>query len=291
MAADERTSQVIIQAPPEVQSRISQRLAAAFPDLQPAAEKAPAGSVEVRQITLQRIQPDQLDAALWSTLGNRLTAMPDQRAPSHGYRLAMSGGGVVSIWIDPSTKQVKLEGSAAAVDAAVRLIHVLDSPQDQAGRNVRLMPLQPAQLASVQRAASIMRTANGPSPAALPLAALLMQRPDTPPAGGNSPTTLPPLPAAPSTANPGASAAPGVPGGEKPSDFGNLSRIVNPVQMEVIDGLDVLVLRGSAQDVDQLMEVVRLIERLIPETEPAIDILPMKHLDCQALATLVKVVV
>ena len=39
VAADERTSRVIVQAPPEVQSRISQRLAAAFPDLQPAAEK------------------------------------------------------------------------------------------------------------------------------------------------------------------------------------------------------------------------------------------------------------
>ena len=50
--------------------------------------------------------------------------------------------------------------------------------------------------------------------------------------------------------------------------------------MEVIDGLDVLVLRGSAQDVEQLMEVVRQIERISQETEPAIDIMPMKHIDC-----------
>ena len=42
--------------------------------------------------------------------------------------------------------------------------------------------------------------------------------------------------------------------------------------MEVIEGLDVLVLRGSAQDVEQMMEVVRLIERLTQDTEPEIDI-------------------
>ena len=44
VAADERTSRVIVQAPPEVQVRISQRLAAVFPDLQPAAREGPGRS-------------------------------------------------------------------------------------------------------------------------------------------------------------------------------------------------------------------------------------------------------
>ena len=144
--------------------------------------------------------------------------MPEQRAGSHGYRLALSGRGAVTIWIDLSTKQVKLEGSAAAVDAAARLIHVLDSPQDPAGRNVRLMPLQPAQLASVQRAASMMRTANGAPAVAMPLAALLMQpRADAPAAGGNPcPCRRFPGPCPP--ARPDVSARPG-PSGEKPADL------------------------------------------------------------------------
>jgi len=286
VAADERTSRVIVQAPPEVQSRISQRLAAAFPDLQLAPEKAATTDpLEVRQISLKRIQADQLEAALWSTLGNRLTALPEQRRALRGYRLALSGPRAVTIWIDISTRQVKIEGSVVAVDAAVRLISVLDSPQDGAGRNVRLMPLHPAQLASVQRAASLIRTASGVPAAALPLAALLMQpRPDAPAADGNAPTQLPPVPAA----NPEVSAAPGARPGEKPAEFGGLSRIVNPVQMEVINGLDVLVLRGNAQDVEQMMEVVRQIERLSAETEPAIDVLSMKHIECDVLAALVK---
>ncbi|MGA2259074.1 MAG: hypothetical protein ABSG53_30760, partial [Thermoguttaceae bacterium] len=77
-------------------------------------------------------------------------------------------------------------------------------------------------------------------------------------------------PAARRAAKPGVSAAPVDPFGKTPSEFGNLSRIVNPVQMEVIDGLDVLVLRGSAQDVEQLMAVVRSIEGSPGLTEPPI---------------------
>ena len=141
------------------------------------------------------------------------------------------------------------------------------------------MPLQPAQVASVQRAASMLRTASG-APVAMPLAALLMQpRPEAPAAGGNPPTILPAGPQPPA-AKPDVSAAPAAPPGEKPADFGDLSQIVNPVQMEVIDGLDVLVLRGSAQDVEQMMEVVRADRTVSAETEPAIDITSMKHIEC-----------
>ena len=298
VASDEQTGKVIVQAPPEVQSRVSQRMAAAFPDLQPAAEKPLAGPAEVRQIALKKVQGDQLEAALWSTLGNRLTALP-QRDAAHGYRLALTNGSMVAIWIDSTAKQVKVEGAAAAVDAAARLINALDS-QDSANRSVRLMPVQPAQLASVQRAVSLIRTANGPT---LPLAALVMQpRPDVNPptvpdvlprvdlprggraADANPATAVPPLPGA----RPEAAAAPGAGSGAKAPDFSGLSRIVNPVQVEVIEGLDVLVLRGSAQDVEQLMQVVHLVESISRDTEPAIEILPMKHLDCQAMAALVK---
>ena len=161
VAADEQTGKVVVQAPPEVQSRVSQRMAAAFPDLQPAAEKPLAGPAEVRQITLKKVQGDQLEAALWSTLGNRLTALP-QRDATHGYRLALTNGSMVAIWIDSTARQVKLEGAATAVDAAARLINALDSPRP-ANRNVRLMAVQPAQLPSVRRAASLIQTANGPT--------------------------------------------------------------------------------------------------------------------------------
>ncbi len=283
VAADERTSRVVVQAPPEVQSRISQRMSTAFPDLQPVAAPSPVGQTMSRRLTLLRIKPDQFEAALWSALGTRLTAIAEQRAQVHGYRLGLSNGGAVSLWIDLSSDQVTVEGSTATVEAAARLVQALDAPQDAAGKNVRLMPLHPAQLASVEKAASIIRNANGSAPS--PMVAQIFQPRTDNAAAGSPPGTVPP-PVSP--AKPDAPAVPPVRPGDKATDIGNLSRIVNPVQMEVIEGLDVLVLKGSAQDLEQMMEVVRQIERISAETEPAIEILPMKNLDCDAMSALVK---
>ena len=56
IAADERTSQVIVQAPAEIQSRVGQRLSAAAPAAavrQPDNREAPAAAPESRNITLR----------------------------------------------------------------------------------------------------------------------------------------------------------------------------------------------------------------------------------------------
>ena len=269
VAADERTSQVIVQAPPEVQARISQRLAAAFPDLQPAPEKAPAGPVEVRQIPLKRIQADQLEAALWNTLGNRLTAVPEQRH----LRVARLSPGIVGRRgghdLDRSGDQA---GQAGRLRRGSRCRRPLDPRPGFAARPggpecpadalatgpVGQCPAGRFDHADGQRRAGGCHAPGGPAHATAARC---------PGSGRNSPSRLPRA-----CRQAGASAPPGARSGEKPADFGNLSRIVNPVQMDVIDGLDVLVLRGSAQDVEQMMEVVRQIERLSAETEPAIDI-------------------
>ena len=48
-----------------------------------------------------------------------------------------------------------------------------------------------------------------------------------------------------------------------------------------------LVIRGLRRDVEQVIAVIEQIERLAGVTEPAIEVYPLKHVDCEALATLV----
>ena len=259
----DQTSQVFVQAPPEVQTRISQRLAAAFPNQEPPAEKPTANRVEVRQVALKRISTDQFEAALWNTLGNRLAAMPEQRIGSRGYRLALSNGGSVAIWIDLENKQVKLEGATVAIDATTRLIQVLDSPQDPAGRNVAsdgraTRPVgqcqaggdddsrgqrRPRRPICPWRPRSCKRGRPPPERAAMlhpylprQRAATLHLRPPrrraalaspTAPAGG-SPTPTPPA----------------------PGDVSEYNRIVNPVTMESSMGSTCWSCTGSKTDVD-----------------------------------------
>ena len=214
VAADERTSQVIVQAPPEVQTRISQRLAAAFPDCSRRPRRPRRARSKSARFRCKQIQADQLEAALWSTLGNRLTALPEQRAA-----VARLSPGIVQ----------RRDGRD------------LDRSGDQAGQTGRFRrgsrcgrPLDPgpgfaARLGGPERPADALAT--GPvgqrpaggfdhanrqrrRPVALPLAALLMQpRPDAPASG----TALPPLPApsARPAAKPEAAAAPAGPSSAK----------------------------------------------------------------------------
>ena len=119
----------------------------------------------------------------------------------------------------------------------------------------------------------------------MPLAALLMQRSEAPAAEGTPAVPPPPAPVVPGT-NPEATAGALTPSGTGAAPAGKLSvqgggfsRIVNPVQMEVIEGLDVLVLRGNEDDVQQLMAMVRLLEGFSGLTEPTIDIMMLKHVE------------
>jgi general secretion pathway protein D len=283
VAADERIARVIVTAPPQVQSQIAQRFATAFPELNAAAENSTTAAAKTRQIHLTRIQATEVESDLWKMLGNRLTALPADRPQVHSYRLATSGGGNVRVAIDTVAGQVKLEGAAAAVDAAARLVQILDLPPDPSGKNIRLMPLQPSEVASVKRAASLLRTPNGEPAVSMPLASMLLQaRPD---ASANGATPPPPAPGA-GTAQPGAAALPGGPAA-RPPDFGALSRIYNPVQLEVIEGLDMLVLRGSARDVEELINLVKYIEEITRQTEPAIEIMTLKYIECESMAVMV----
>ena len=68
------------------------------------------------------------------------------------------------------------------------------------------------------------------------------------------------------------------------------SGLVGPVQIEMLDGLDVIVVRGNQRDVDQVMQIIGQIEKLSTETEPSIEVFPLTNVDGESMATLVNVV-
>jgi type II secretion system protein D len=242
-----------------------------------------AGAGPARRVGLRHAKVEQIEAALWTTLGSRLLALPAQRPPARRYRLALSGGGAVELTLDPEAGQVVIDGPPATADTCVRLIRVLDSQQDPGGRNVRLVPLAGPPSASIQRAAAVIRNASGGREAGLPMVSLLFQPRDQGPPGAAPPAAA--APTAPAGPAPKPAGPPGAePAGQPPSR----AALVNPVQIEMLEGLDVLVLRGNAQDVDQVLDIISQVERLSAQTEPAIEILPLAHVDCQAMGSMVR---
>jgi len=67
---------------------------------------------------------------------------------------------------------------------------------------------------------------------------------------------------------------------------GNPLRQFEGVEIESLPDLDVIILRGRDQDLEQLAEIIRQLERISKETQPEIHIHMLRHTSCEAIATI-----
>jgi len=61
--------------------------------------------------------------------------------------------------------------------------------------------------------------------------------------------------------------------------------LLGPVQIETVEGTDILVLRGSPSDVQRVMEVIEEIEKLAELGDPRIEIINLEHIQSTPLST------
>jgi general secretion pathway protein D len=72
-----------------------------------------------------------------------------------------------------------------------------------------------------------------------------------------------------------------VAGGEAEGGF------IGPVQIEFIEGLDVIILKGHQRDVARVARIIEEIERLTDETQPVVEIVHLEYLNSEAMAELI----
>jgi len=307
VAADARTGQVLVQAPPAVQSQIAQRLAIGAPADQtpatpaaqaPSAPASPAAAVGVsqsRSVQLRNNTAAQVEAALLGMLGDRLAAIPGSGLGIKSYRMALAGGGDLQIGIQHQANLVIIQGSGSAVDSCARLIQVLDGPRPTPNQTTRLASFRAASPASVRKAVEAVGTKASTSHPRGPMVTMLFQppaaEPPVPSAVPNEaapPEVQPPVPPPPENGPPGEEPPPlppenGAPAPETPQE----RSLIGPVQVELLEDLGIVVVRGHPRDVEQVMAILDEIERLSQETEPEIRVYQLRHVESEALAALI----
>jgi len=306
---DQRTSQVLVLAPAATQIRIAERVnqvpqaGPAAPSERPSSPRGPAApplpdsnppeASGERAVQLWHATAGKLETTLAGMLGPRLSAPAAAGSDTVAYRLALPDGGSVHLSVDRQANRISIRGPAAAVDSCVQLIHALDTPREAADRSTRLVSMEAARSADVQRTIAAIRnsavsaprpSADPSSPAPGPDAEVTMLYQ----AGETAPPTQPEAPA------PGAGPAANALQGEPPpaallaeDPRGENGALIGPVQIEWLEGLDVLIIRGHQRDVERVIEIIEQIERLSVETEPAIVLYHLRHVDCEALTALV----
>lgn len=300
IAADPRTSQILVYGPEGIHREVAARLAsltngqpaAGTSAAGPAVSLAAAGSQAVAQsVQLHRASSAEIERALLAALGQRLAAYPAQTPGKSRYHLAVPGSSGVELAIDHQAGWVKCEGPRKAVEACARLVRLLDQPAS-AAQSLQLISFGPASRTAVQRTVGAIQGSEAGAERRLPLVAMLFQAPGPAPAAANAgqPGAGPPSAAEPPGGQPALQGEGGEPppGAAPPSEEEEAeeAELVGTVQVELLEGLDVLVVRGLRRDVERVAELIEQIERLAAEAEPAVQVYHLRHVQSLALAEL-----
>ena len=294
IAADRRTGQILVLAPLGLHERIAQRLRQS-PEASPAANRPTAAtngpttvSPGLQVLDLHRQSAADVETALRKAMGKRMTAIQNLPAGQTGYRINFGPSGEADLLLDHQAQRLGVRGSGAAAESLLRLARLLDTAAS-GDQSTELVALKNSRQSDVRRAIEAIQTgaissarnddSSDISAAASRLRsgaslAMMFQK-----AGQGASADVPARTVSQETAAPE-----GEPAASRPGDGTSL---IGPVQIELLEGLDVLIVRGHQRDVEQVNRIIQQIERLSAETEPSIEVYTLQHADGDAMATLV----
>lgn len=223
----------------------------------PAANQPGARFVQL-SFRLKGVAPPELEYQLLR-LGLKTEVNPDLPTDRFtSFRWKNGNDTSVGVFVDRKNKTVEIEGTESAVRVWRNVIGLLDqSPAD--GALTQVVPLVKAEPQKIQQAMTLAKlvTQNTGKTRTVALAQV---------EGAEPPAADPPAA-----------------GAEMEEDGGLLGN----VQIEFVDGLDAIVIRGKKKDVERVQRLIEEIERQSLDTQPELDIVPMKHVDNRSLSELI----
>ena len=291
---DQRNHQVLVHAPSTIHREINRSLrqdqaSKAAPSNSPTASSSDPrpefqSARDADGSRLQNITWQQLMAALDDMTPNRLALT--QTSNSRDLEVTLpSKLGQTRLRVNPSTGEYQLDGKDELVRSWTRAIIAIDQPNDEQ-ETTQILPIRDkTAAATATRAVRILQNARQKALAArvrwggdlvgieaqepenkegfaeLREADIIAQNDEAPPNEaqqadeGGGVTTIQ------------------VPEGQVGVD----GAMIGPVQIEFVEGLDSIIIRGRRPDVERVMKIIDDIERLSIVTEPTIELIPLKH--------------
>ncbi len=261
---DARTAQVLVQAPAKIQTRIEKQMGELT-----AKEPAAATNDVSRTVSLKHLTADQLESQLRGALGARLTASSAAPPGTSRYRIALAKGSSVELSIDRSSNLVAMQGESASLTSLARLIELIDNGGKSASGATEMIPFQTAKPQDMRKAVDAMRLnmSAGQSNPRMPMVMQIL----------NDSTGT----AAQQQDEEGAKQ-------NLADSVTGKAGLVGSVQVEMLDGIDVIVVRGHRKDVDQISAIINQIEQLSAQTEPSIEICFLQNVNCEALTDVIR---
>ena len=212
-------------------------------------QTAPQPDPPAKQIVqLRTLTGKALQERLEKVLNRQLPTERDRTGEWLGFTVDEQGGDLVVLWANVRTGLVQVLGTPEQARSWKQVVEVLDTPADAAS-NTQVVVTKKESSAKVRQAVGVLSNQGAP--------ARTVQN---------------------NAAGTDASEA----------EAKSSASLLGQVQIETIDGTDILVLRGDPQDVDRVLKVIEEIERIAAISEPRVDVVPLEHVDSEALAALLQ---
>ena len=256
--ADRRTGNLLILAPMgihrEIETLLSEMRQEEAPSSRPTspATEPRRGQAEQRVsrqgVRLRNMTWRQLEATVHKLWGKRMSASTQRGEKIATFELPAGRGQKILMHVDRRAGHVEIIGPEDLAVAWARVIAVLDSRPVKADDRTELVPVRNARRTSIKQAVAVLQSARQPAPGD---------------GAGDQ------------------GQAAGSPGA---GDEGG--GLLGPVEIEYIEGLDMIIIKGNTRDVARVRQIIHEIEQLSAETEPIIEVYYLLHADSEAIATL-----
>ncbi|MDR0337924.1 MAG: hypothetical protein LBI18_12625, partial [Planctomycetaceae bacterium] len=217
---------------------------------------------------LQRVNSETFEQKLVEKLGKRFVPIRNIETSTNlsRFRVPVKDGTDVELSIDRQNSIITIIGSAPMVTSCLQIVRLLDSPE-----NAEFIPIQQSNRGMFHRTAQIINRE----------AQKLAQNAPTSPRNNDQPS------AAFVTPNTGTPNTP-TQNNTIQNNIPITAGIVGPVQIDIIEGIDELVIQGQKNDVAIIREILRQIETMSLEHEPIIELIPMQHADSYRISQMVQ---
>ncbi len=268
---DARSAQLVVIGPAGVHEEISKQLGQGaedkrqgtwvreevvpLPPVAPVENPLPnnqQSKIKNQKFHLQQLTAETLHARLEKVLEKSLPVRRDATGHWITFAVGPAGEPQVAVSIHDQSREVQIAGHAAQAASWQRIIEILDAPNN-AQTTTQLVSTGDSSSVQIRQAVSALQRQSTSS------------EPDEQANHGDT-----------TGQTPGA------------GQQNQLSSLLGPVQIEFVEGTDIIVLRGNPRDVQRVMEVIEEIERLSRISEPRIEIHDLQYVDSVAIANLVK---
>ena len=276
VTTDPRTGQLMVMAPESVLREINTRMQTLIAEAKNAGINNDGGygvgSTQQHTYSLQNLNWREIEETLQRLMGTRLTVTTENDGTTANLRVANPNGMQDLMTVDRRQNQVTLLGSGPAVNDWLHLIHALDTGKSDPNKQTHVLTLAPAEPQTVNRAIKLIRAA--------------FQQSQADGQGANRQSTAGQQ-GQPQNNTPQPGDNDQVTAMGSLDTLGADSALLGDVQIELLEGSDIVIIRGNKRDVERALQLIDSIKKMSIETAPKVEIYPLQHVNSDAVAALV----